>query len=145
MGRIRMRRIESASGKNLLSFIEDNIDTGSLVHTDGWRGYSGVKKKGYHHEVSILKESGPEALPRVHLVASLLKRWMLGTHQGAISIAHMEHYLDEFVFRFNRRTSKSRGKLFLRLIEQAVQTPPVPFSNITKHSRQYKPTKKSAR
>ena len=143
MGRIRMRRTESASGANLLSFIEDNIDPGSLVHTDGWRGYSGVKEKGYQHDVSILKECGPEALPRVHLVASLLKRWMLGTHQGAISIAHLEYYLDEFVFRFNRRTSKSRGKLFLRLIEQAVQTQPVPFSKITKHSRQYKTAKKT--
>jgi len=143
IGRIRLRRVDDASATNLLSFIEDNIESGSLVHTDGWSGYSGLKTKGYQHKVSILKETGPEALPRVHLIASLLKRWMLGTHQGAISKVHLEHYLDEFVFRFNRRTSGSRGKLFSRLMEQAVQTPPVPYARLTKHSRPYVPQKRT--
>lgn len=142
IGRVRMRLAENASSKSLLPFIEDSIEPGSVVHTDAWRGYSGVTAKGYVHEVSILKEAGPEALPRVHLVASLLKRWILGTHQGAISTTHLDYYLDEFCFRFNRRTSGSRGKLFRRLMEQAVQTPPVPFSKITKHSRPYVPRKK---
>ena len=142
IGRIRMRRIDDASGGNLLSFVEDMIEPGSTVHTDAWRGYSGIAGKGYHHRISILKETGPEELPRVHLVASLLKRWILGTHQGAISKVHLEYYLDEFVFRFNRRSSGSRGKLFRRLMEQAVLTPPVPFSRITKHSRPYVPPKK---
>ena len=63
-------------------------------------------------------------LPRVHRVASLLKRWLLGTHQGAVAREHLAYYFDEFTFRFNRRTSKSRGKLFYRLIEQAVSTTP---------------------
>ena len=142
IGRIRMRRIDDASGGNLHSFIEDMIEPGSTVHTDAWRGYSGIEGKGYRHKISILKETGPEEMPRVHLVASLLKRWILGTHQGAISKVHLEYYLDEFVFRFNRRSSGSRGKLFRRLMEQAVLTPPVPFSRITKHSRPYTPPKK---
>lgn len=137
IGRIRMRVIDSASGANLLSFIEDNIEPGSLVHTDGWSGYSGVKAKGYQHQVSIMKKEGQDCLPRVHLVISLLKRWILGTHQGAISKAHLEYYLDEFTFRFNRRTSGNRGKLFHRLIEQAVMTEPVTFAKISKHSRPY--------
>ena len=143
IGRIRLRCVEDASGATLLSFIKDNIEAGSLVHTDAWTGYAGVEAKGYSHTVSVLKETGPDALPRVHLVASLLKRWLLGTHQGAVSKAHLEYYLDEFTFRFNRRTSKSRGMLFMRLMEQAVQTPPVPFSRITKHSRPYAPPKKN--
>lgn len=142
IGRIRMRVIDDASAGNLIPFIEETIEPGSTVHTDAWRGYSGVTKKGYQHQISILKETGSEELPRVHLVTSLLKRWILGTHQGAISKAHLEYYLDEFTFRFNRRSSGSRGKLFRRLIEQAVLTPPVPFSKITKHSRPYAPAKK---
>lgn len=137
-----MRLAENASSKSLLPFIKDNIEPGSVVHTDAWRGYSGVSTKGYVHEVSVLKETGPEALPRVHLIASLLKRWILGTHQGAISTTHLDYYLDEFCFRFNRRTSGSRGKLFRRLMEQAVQTPPVPFAKITKHARPYLHKKK---
>lgn len=145
IGRIRMRRVDDASGDSLLSFIKDVIEPGSTVHTDAWRGYYGVEGKGYPHRVSILKESGPEALPRVHLVASLLKRWILGTHQGAVSKVHLEYYLDEFVFRFNRRASRSRGKLFQRLMEQAVLTPPVPYAKITKRSRPYTPPKTAKR
>lgn len=137
IGRIRMQVVEDASAENLLSFISGNIEPGSTVHTDAWSGYAGVKNLGYTHQVSILKQTGPEALPRVHLVASLLKRWMLGTHQGAISKVHLEHYLDEYVFRFNRRSSGSRGKLFQRLMEQAVVTEPTTYAEITKHSRPY--------
>lgn len=137
IGRIRMRKVPDASGENLLPFIEDNIESGSTVHTDGWRGYSGVAAKGYRHKVSVLSETGPEVMPRVHRVASLLKRWILGTHQGAIGKDHLDYYLDEFTFRFNRRTSGNRGKLFYRLLQQAVLTGPVPFAKITKHSRPY--------
>ena len=78
------------------------------------------------------KESASELLPRVHLVASLLKRWLLGTHQGAVSREHLEYYLDEFTFRFNRRNSRSRGKLFLRLAEQAVAAGPAPYKSMVK-------------
>ena len=90
IGRIRMQVIEFASGSNLLSFIENNVEPGSLVHTDGWSGYSALKAKGYQHQVSIIKKEGVDCLPRIHLVASLLKRWILGTHQGAIIKSHLE-------------------------------------------------------
>ena len=94
-----------------------------------------MEKKGYHHRVTFLKgkkESPSELLPRVHRVASLLKRWLLGTHQGAVSQGHLDYYLDEFTFRFNRRNSRSRGKLFLRLAEQAVAVAPAPYKSMVK-------------
>jgi hypothetical protein len=85
------------------------------------------------HEVTKLKkylEPASELLPRVHRVISLLKRWLLGAHQGAVSHKHLDYYLDEFTFRFNRRRSKSRGKLFFRLAQQAVAVDPVPYNLI---------------
>ena len=114
IGRIRMKRIEDASGESLLPFVEECIEPGSVVHTDGWPGYSGLKKEGYVHQVTVVsrqEQSKSELMPRVHRVMSLLKRWLLGTHQGAVSHKHLDYYLDEFTFRFNRRKSKSRGKL----------------------------------
>jgi carotenoid cleavage dioxygenase-like enzyme len=90
--------------------------------------------QGYVHDRQVQRRQGPgeHLLPRVHRVISLLKRWLLGTHQGAIANEHLDDYLDEFVFRFNRRTSASRGKLFYRLAQQAVQVDPVPFAMLTK-------------
>ncbi len=114
MGRIRLRRIADASAASLEAFVEEAIQPGSLVHTDGWEGYAGLENKGYRHEVTVLRgkrQSASKLLPRVHRVASLLKRWLLGTHQGAVSHEYLDYYLDEFTFRFNRRTSRSRGKL----------------------------------
>jgi transposase-like protein len=135
IGRIRMRRIPDASAESLIPFIGDVIEPGSVVHTDGWLGYLPVEGKGYHHRVTFLKgkkESASELLPRVHRVASLLKRWLLGTHQGAVSREHLDYYLDEFTFRFNRRNSRSRGKLFLRLAEQSVIVAPVTYRSMVK-------------
>jgi transposase-like protein len=135
IGRIRLRRIDDASGHALETFITEAVEPGSLVHTDGWEGYSALTGKGYQHRVTVIetsKRSAVEILPRVHLVASLLKRWLLGTHQGAVSFKHLEYYLDEFTFRFNRRTSRSRGKLFERLLEQAVAVEPVPYRTLTR-------------
>ena len=135
IGRIRMQRIPDASAESLIPFIEEVIEPGSVVHTDGWFGYLPVEKKGYHHRVTFLKgkkESASELLPRVHRVASLLKRWLLGTHQGAVSREHLDYYLDEFTFRFNRRNSRSRGKLFRRLAEQAVAVAPAPYKSMVK-------------
>jgi transposase-like protein len=135
MGRIRMRRIADASSESLESFIAENIEPGSIIHTDGWPGYGGVAAKGYVHQVTVLtgkRQSASELLPLVHLVASLLKRWLLGTHQGAVSREHLDYYLDEFTFRFNRRKSKSRGKLFYRLVQQAVAVEPVPYKAMVK-------------
>jgi transposase-like protein len=133
IGRIRMRVIQDASAASLHPFIKDCIEPGSTVQTDGWQGYGGLK--GYDHEVTKIRGKRKEAsklLPRVHLVASLLKRWLIGTHQGAVSHKHLPYYLDEFTFRFNRRTSKSRGKLFFRLVQQAVATDPMTYSDVAK-------------
>src|SRR5713101_454795 len=133
IGRIRLRRIDDASGASLHAFIAEAIELGSRIHTDGWEGYAGLKAKGYRHRITVLetrKRSPVELLPRVHLVASLLKRWLLGTHLGAVSFEHLEYYLDEFTFRFNRRTSRSRGKLFERLLEHAVAVGPAPYKRL---------------
>jgi transposase-like protein len=131
-GRIRMRHIPNASATHLKSFVRDMIVEGSTLCTDGWRGYCGLSDK-YTHRQTILSSSDDPAhiaMPGVHQVASLLKRWLLGTHQGAFSSEHLQSYLEEFTFRFNRRTSHSRGQLFRRLLEQAVSTPPVTEADI---------------
>jgi len=134
IGRIRMARIPDGSTEHLHRFIQDAIAPGSYVHTDGWKPYQGLDQLGYQHEISKLKgqkkSAATELLPRVHRVASLLKRWLLGTHQGAIAPEHLDYYLDEFTFRFNRRKSTSRGKLFYRLAQQAVQVSPVPYHKL---------------
>ena len=139
IGRIRTRRIMDASSKSLHGFIEESIEPGSVVHTDGWQGYAGLEQKGYRHDVTVLKgrkESALELLPRVHWVVSSPKRWLLGTHQGAVSREH----LDEFTFRFNRRDSRSRGKLFYRLLQQAVAVEPSPYRSMVQHVRGPKPS-----
>jgi len=134
IGRIRMARIPSASRNVLHAFIRQAIEPGSVVHTDGLMAYRGLESLHYRHEVTVLqgqkKDAAVKLLPRVHRVASLLKRWLLGTHQGAVRPAHLDYYLDEFTFRFNRRTSRSRGKLFYRLLQQAVQVDPAPYKTI---------------
>lgn len=137
-GRIRMARIRDASASSLEAFIEESIELGSLVHTDGWQGYSGLKQLGYKHEVTVLAgrdESACELLPHVHHVAGLLKTWLAGTLHGGISREHLDYYLDEFTFRYNRRTSRSRGKLFYRLVQQALEVDPVPYQAMVKHVR----------
>jgi len=138
IGRIRMRRISDASGESLLPFIVESIEPKGVVHTDGWEGYNGLSRKGFKHEITVLKgrrQTPAQLMPRVHRVASLLKRWILGTHQGAISPEHLDYYLDEFTFRFNRRASRSRGKLFFRLLQLAVEVAPKPYKSLVKHVR----------
>jgi len=134
IGRIRLARVANASAEHLEGFAMQAVDLGSTVHTDGWEGYGGLPRLGYHHKVSVLsgkeKDAAAKLLPRVHLIASLLKRWLLGTHQGAVAETHLDYYLDEFTFRFNRRTSGSRGKLFFRLVEQALAVGPVPLKRL---------------
>ena len=126
IGRIRLKRVSNASGKNLERVIQQTIELGSVVRTDGWDGYSQLGSIGYVHEIVRKEVSvGKNLLPKCNMVASLLKRWLLGIHQGAVHISHIDYYLDEFTFRFNRRTSASRGKLFYRLIQQAVNVNPV--------------------
>jgi len=136
IGRIRMRRIKDVSSATLEAFVVESVEAGSIVHTDGRDGYVGLCKVGYRHAVSKLhgsRERASEAMPRVHRVVSLLKRWLLGTHQGAVSHEHLDYYFDEFTFRFNRRTSRHRGKLFFRLLEHAVQTEPAPYQSLVRN------------
>jgi transposase-like protein len=128
LGRIRFSVIPDASADSLIPFIKANVTHGSDVVTDGWQGYSAVKKNGFNHivrNISQSEESASELMPHVHLVVSLIKRWLMGTHQGAVTPKYLEYYLDEYAFRFNRRLSTHRGKLFYRLMQQAVSTKPV--------------------
>jgi transposase-like protein len=139
-----MRQIPDASSASLVSFVQDSVAEGSVVPTDGWLGYLPVESKGFLHQISYLKgkqEAASELLPRVHLVISLLKRWLLGTHQGAVSHKHLDYYLDEFTFRFNLRKSRSRGKLFYRLAQQAVSIDPVTRHKIVHLARWNLPIK----
>lgn len=127
IGRIRLQRVPDASGKSLEKAVGDTVALSSIVRTDGWNGYSRLGTKGFVHEIARQEaEVGDNLLPKCNIVASLLKRWLLGTHHGAVQASHLDYYLDEFTFRFNRRTSESRGKLFFRLVQQAVAIDPVP-------------------
>jgi len=131
-GRVRMSLISDASKKSLKKFINENIETGSNLITDGWKGYTGISKSGYQHEIEDKTKllDGEEILPNVHRIASLLKRWLLGTHQNYIGEGYLSYYLDEYTFRYNRRKSNSRGLLFQRLIEQGVLHEPVEYKSI---------------
>lgn len=133
VGRIRLRRVKDCSSQSLLPFVAETVSPGSEVRTDGWLGYRGLASMGYRHNVSKLARAqrpAHEVMPRVHRVASLLKRWLLGIHHGGVQEQHLDYYLDEFTFRFNRRTSRSRGLLFYRLLEQAVATGPAPYRRL---------------
>lgn len=129
-GRIRLEAVPDASGDSILGFVRRNITEGSRIRTDGWASYAGSHM--FKHEPTA------NDLKLVHRVIALLKRWLGGTHQGAVAHEHLQSYLDEFVFRFNRRTSRSRGLLFRRLLENAVQTPPAPYKSIIKRVRKHK-------
>jgi len=132
-GRIRLRRLAGSSEQYLLPFIQDNVAPGTRVHTDGSAAYRSLAERGYDHRPTVLlaaKRRAHELLPGVHRVAALLQRWILGTHHGAVQPGHLDDYLDEFVFRFNRRSSRSRGLLFYRLMQQAVATDPVTYGNL---------------
>lgn len=136
IGRIRLHRLEDASSASLIAAVKNCVEPGSVVRTDGWKGYLPLLSENYVHNV-IRKTSdiGDNLLPRANLVSSLLKRWLLGTHQGAVGTSHLDYYLDEYTFRFNRRTSKSRGKLFYRLMQQAVKVGPLTGLQIRGGSR----------
>ena len=140
IGRIRLRRVEDASAASLEPAVLEAVEVGSLVRTDGWNGYNSLDHLGYVHDIARKKaDVGKNLLPCCNRVASLLKRWLMGTHQGAVSHEHLDYYLDEYTFRFNRRTSRSRGKLFHRLLQHAVVIEPVPYSALIKHARGPKP------
>ena len=129
IGRIRLTRVADASAVSLEPAIVAAVEVGSQIRTDDWKG--GLDRLGYRRQiVRSGAQVGENLLPLANRVASLLKRWLLGTHQGAVSAAHLDYYLDEITFRFNRRTSGSRGLLFLRLMQQAVDLSPVPAKEI---------------
>ncbi len=132
IGRVRLEIVGDASADKLNAFVETHIMKGSRVRTDGWSGYKGLRKLGFDHQPQVqgTPERAAKILPAVHRVFSLLKRWLLGTHHGAVHEKHLAAYLEEFTFRFNRRTSSHRGKLFHRLAEQAVKTRAVTYKEL---------------
>jgi transposase-like protein len=130
IGRIRMRRVTDLTITSLHGFIAQAIEPGSTVQTDGLNAYLGLESYTHDRRVQGRRSEGEHLLPRVHRVVSLLKCWLMSTHQGAIGQYHLDYYLDEFTFRFNRRKSASRGKLFYRLILQAVEVEPVIFTSL---------------
>lgn len=135
IGRIRLSHVQDASAGSLVPALCGMVAPGSTIRTDGWLGYSPLPVDSYSHViVRPSADLGENLLPACHRVASLLKRWLLGTHQGAVRPEQLAYYLDEFTFRFNRRTSASRGKLFMRLVQQAVQVGPVPYKHLTDHN-----------
>lgn len=138
MGRIRLQRLPDASGVSLVGFVQQVVEPGAAIVTDGWTAYPGLARHGYRHQPRVVSGSGQTAsvlLPRVHRVAALLKRWLLGIHHGRVSHDHLDDYLNEFTFRFNRRLSRHRGKLFYRLLQQAVAIPPVPHAMLVASRR----------
>lgn len=140
-GRCRMRIIDDATAATLHGFVTDTIASGATVITDGWSGYLGIDNSGYAHDrrsqraAKALGEDVGKLLPGVHRIASLVNRWLASTHQGAVENEHLAGYLDELCFRFNRRTSRSRGPVFLRALQLAVGHDPVRYRQLTKHPR----------
>lgn len=131
IGRIRLRRVLDAGAESLIPAVQESVVPCSIVRTDGWSSYERLASTGYEHIIARHSaDVGENLLPLVNRVVALLKRWLQGTHQGAVRISHLDYYLDEFTFRFNRRTSRSRGKLFFRLVQQAVSIAPVKGQNI---------------
>lgn len=132
-GRIRLQRIDNDSAEQVIPFVQANVEPGAQVRTDGSAAYRELKDLGYEHQRTVMLGSETPAhvsMAGVHRVAALIKRWILGTHHGSVQPAHLDAYLDEFVFRFNRRTSTSRGLLFYRLLQQAVLTDPVTYNDV---------------
>ena len=136
LGRVRLGRIDSSQRKaEIFDFAEANIAPGTILYTDGDRLYHELARRlDITHERIVLigaSERAQRLLPAVHRVASLLKRWLAGTLHNGHASAHLDYYLDEFTFRFNRRNSRRRGLLWYRLVQQAVATDPHPYRYLT--------------
>jgi transposase-like protein len=132
-GRVRMRRVPNVTKDTLTEFVLEHVARGAEVQTDAWQGYNDIGRYRFKHVVTNVSQSGDPAhvaLPHVHRVASLVQRWILGTHQGAVSHTQLDYYLDEFTFRFNRRHARHRGLLFYRLLEGAVAADPQPYKTL---------------
>jgi transposase-like protein len=134
-----MSIISDASLKSLHAFIKENVAQGTKLITDGWKGYNGIEGQGFSREIHIQKGEDDEdkLLPHIHMIISLLKRWLLGTHQGAVESKHLQSYLDEYVFRFNRRKSAQRGLLFYRLLESAMRTKTITYDELVNRNMLY--------
>jgi transposase-like protein len=136
MGRCRMAPLSDASATSLHAFVTDHVEPGATVITDAWQGYRGLEELGYVHDRRSQRaarargEDPSELLPAVHRVASLIKRWLLGTHQGSVEATHLPSYMNEFVFRVNRRRSRSRGLVFYRVLELAIAHDPVRYRDL---------------
>ena len=140
-GRVRLRHVPAATEAQALPFICDVAEPGSIVRTDGSWIYQSLEQHGYVREKSVQlgSDTPPHVtMPAVHRIAALLKRWLLGTHQGSVHPSQLDYYLDEFAFRFNRRSSRSRGLLFYRLLEQATLTAPVTYPDLVTRSKKHK-------
>ncbi len=137
-GRARLALIPDVSAASLRAFLVDNVEPGACVITDGWRSYPAATRELYEHRATTVSGSGlaaHEVLPAVHTVFSLVKRWVMGTLQGSVSAEHLPAYLDEWVFRFNRRRSRSRGLLFHRLLAQAAASDTLTYDQLRKAGR----------
>jgi transposase-like protein len=132
LAKIRAKCIENASKDELHAFIKENVASGSVLYRDDWSGYSGLDEYGYKSEVFKSSKASREEdkLPHIHLAISLINRWILGTYQGHIEEFHLQAYLEEFAFRFNRKTSRHRGLLFYRLVQGALSTAPHPYEDL---------------
>ena len=142
-GRIRLRRIANDSAACVIPFVQDVVEPGAHVHTDGSAAYLSLEELGYPHQRTVMlgsKVSAHVSMAGVHRVAALVQRWILGTHHGSVQPEHLDAYLNEFVFRFNRRTSSSRGMLFYRLLQQAVVTQPVTYAQVASRNKRKNPT-----
>jgi transposase-like protein len=130
LGRVRFGHVSDFSASSLVSFVTDTVAAGSTVTTDGWEGYRPLGRNGYDHQVRVAASAEPgsdDLLAHVHRAISLVKRWLLGTHQGAVRPKHLQHYLDEFAFRHNRRKSRHVGKIFYRMLQGASMTEATPY------------------
>ena len=132
LAKIRAKCLENASKEQIHPFITDNIAVGSILHRDDWSGYKGIDEAGYTSVIVKASKSEKEEdkLPHIHLAISLINRWILGTYQGGIEEFHLQTYLEEYTFRFNRKTSHNRGWLFYRLVQGAMSTTPLTYEDI---------------
>jgi transposase-like protein len=133
VGRVRIRHVDDFSASSLVGFVEEAVCPGSRIITDAWTGYAPLEQKGFVHEVHNKASDSADTLrmlANVHKVVSLLKRWLMGTHQGAVRQQQLQHYLDEFVFRHNRRKSRHVGKVFYRMLQGSAATAPTPYKRL---------------
>ena len=134
--------LPDVTAESLLPFIDEAVEPGASVHTDGWQAYWNLPDRGYEHERTVMRQQSQPAhvvMPGVHRVASLLQRWLLGTHQGRVSREHLDAYLNEFTFRFNRRRSRRPGMLFYRLGEQAAAADPITYRSLVVNPDPHRP------